>query len=172
MYDHENKNNNEIITPFDFVSLFYLLSLLYQDSIYSASIKKETIFGTLLFVRALRAQKGWVLNARAKSKSASSHSLPRNPRDRKSTVCPIHTRRRRIKCPIHFIWSTRMTPSARWRCVFRPKRARTEEKGERRRGGSRWKYRRSGSDQGFTPLEIRRGLDCISRYTDFSPTFA
>lgn len=66
------------------------------------------------------------------------HSLPRNIRqDRKSTARPTYTRRRQIKCPIHFIWSARMAPSARWRRVFRPKRARSEERGERRRGGFR-----------------------------------
>lgn len=172
LYDHENKNNNEM--PFNFVSLFYLLSPLYQNFIYSAFIRKGTIFDTLLFVRVPRAQKRMGIECAGQIEIRIVHSLPRNPRDRKSTACPTYTRRRRIKCPIHFIWSARMAPSARWRCVFRPKRARTEEKGEPPEGWFALKTLpvRIGS-RGFSPLGIRRGLDCISRHTyRFTDTFA
>lgn len=129
----KNKNNNG--TPLNFAPLFYLPAPLYQNSIYSAFIRKGTA-PYHLYVRHGRG-KGWVLNARTKSKSVSRTVSLGIRRDRKSTARPTYTRRRRIKCPIHFIWSTRMAPSARWRRVFRPKRARTEERGERRRGGFR-----------------------------------
>lgn len=75
--------------------LFYLLAPFYQNSIYSAFIREGTIFRhPTICTCATRAQERiWVLNARAEIEIRIVHSLPRNPRDRKSTACPTYTGR-------------------------------------------------------------------------------
>lgn len=63
-------------------------------------------------------RKGRTLNAPGENRIP-----PDKPRNRKSTESAHpnpHDTRRRIKCPIHFIWSARIAPSASWRCVFPP----------------------------------------------------
>lgn len=172
-YDRGNKNNNE--TPSQFLTLFYLLLLLHQNSIYSAFIRKGTIFDTLLlFVRAPRAQKRMSIECANQIEIRIVQSLPRNPRDRKSTACPTYTTTAANKMSDTFYLLRANGTIGALTLRFPPQTSEDRRKRRTPEGWfSRWKRRWSGSDRGFSPLGIRRGLDCISWHTySFADTFA
>lgn len=156
------RNNNE--TPLNFASLFYLLVPLTSEfHIFSIYKRRD---GTLLFARAPQARKRMSIECEDQIEIRIAHSLPRNPTGSEiDGLSNLHTTAAN-KMPDTFYLVRANGTIGALTPRFPPQTSVDRRKRRAPEGWfPRWKRRRAGSDRGFGPLGIRRGLDCISWHT-------
>lgn len=157
-------------TPQFCVVVLFIIPLYIRIPYIQHLFRKGTIFGTLLFCTC--ARKGWVLNARTKSKSTSQP--PSEPTGSEiDGLSNLHTKAAN-KMPDTFYLVRANGTIGALTLRFPPQTSEDRRKRRAPQGWfSRWKRHRSGSYRGFSPIGIRRGLDCISWHTySFADTFA